>query len=177
MRFKLVILFFALTSVVFAQKIITRNGSIQFDATVPGATDQVKAINNSVSAILDKTTGDLAVQVMIKSFRFKLPLMEEHFNENYMESDHLPKATFKGKIKNFDTQSGSYEVEGALFLHGVTQNVKTKLTLKNEGGKLHTVGVFTLQLNDYNLRVPALAKKTLSETAKLSFDFLFDPKS
>jgi hypothetical protein len=177
MRFKLIVLLLAITSFVQAQKVITRNGVIQFDATVPGATDQVLAKNNSVSAILDKATGALAVQVMIKSFRFKLPLMEEHFNENYMESDQFPKATFKGKIKDFDSKSGSYEVEGDLMLHGITQKVKTKLTVKNEAGKLYVEGMFNVKLKDYGLSVPALAKKTLAETAKLTFDFIFEQKS
>ena len=70
-----------------SQKMITRTGEIKFDATVPGALDEVIGNNKTVSSIYDKATAKLVVQGMVKSFKFKSPLMEEHFNENYMESD------------------------------------------------------------------------------------------
>lgn len=177
MKKNLLCLLFLLSGMLHAQKMITRTGVVKFDATVPGATDQVAATNNAVSALLDKNSGDLAIQVMIKSFRFKIPLMEEHFNENYMDSDKLPKATFKGKIVGFQPQNGTYDVEGDLTIHGVTQKVKTKMTLKVEGGKIHLDGTFMVKLKDYDLTVPALAKKTLAETAKLTVDLTLENKA
>ena len=160
----------------FSQKMITRSGEIKFDATVPGAMDQVVANNNTVSGIFDKATGDLVVQAMVKSFKFKLPLMEEHFNENYMESDKLPKANFKGKVLNYDAKSGSYDVEGDLTMHGVTNKIKTKMAFANDGSKLVITGTFTVKLSDYKLDVPALAKKTLAETAKITLKLPMDNK-
>jgi polyisoprenoid-binding protein YceI len=157
----------AVSSILFSQKMMTRTGEIKFEATVPGATDEVAATNSTVSSIFDKTTGDLVVQAMVKSFKFKLPLMEEHFNENYMESDKLPKATFKGKLANYDSKAGSYDVEGDLTIHGVTNKVKTKMAVTNDGAKVVVSGTFTIKLSDYKIDVPALAKKTLAETAKI----------
>lgn len=159
------------SSAVFSQKMLTRSGEIKFDATVPGALDAVIATNNTVSSIFDKSNGDFVVQAMVKSFKFKSPLMEEHFNENYMESDKLPKASFKGKVLNYDSKSGSYDVEGDLTLHGVTNKVKTKMTFTNTDDKVAISGKFTVKLNDYKLDVPALAKKTLAETAKIEIKF------
>lgn len=175
---KVMIVFVALLigGVAFSQKMITRSGVINFDATVPGAMDPVIANNNTVSAIFDKSTGDLVVQAMVKSFKFKSPLMEEHFNENYMESDKLPKTSFKGKVINYDAKSGNYEVEGDLTMHGITNKVKTKMNVSEEGGKLVISGSFIVKLNDYKLEVPSLAKKTLAETAKISIKLTLENK-
>jgi len=155
------------STVIFSQKMMTRSGEIKFDATVPGALDPVVGTNNTVSSIFDKSTGEFVIQGMVKSFKFKSPLMEEHFNENYMESDKLPKTSFKGKVLNYDGKTGSYDVEGDLTIHGVTNKVKTKVSISGSS-KLTVSGSFTVKLNDYKLEVPAMAKKTLAETAKIS---------
>lgn len=160
----------------FPQKMITRSGEIKFDATVPGAMDEVVGTAKTVSAIFDKSTAEIVVLGLVKSFKFKSPLMEEHFNENYFESDKFPKTSFKGKVLNFSSKSGSYDVEGEMTIHGVTNKVKTKVTLTNEGSKLVMSGLFTLKLSDYKIDVPALAKRTLSETAKVSIKLQLEPK-
>jgi hypothetical protein len=155
------------STIAFSQKMITRSGEIKFDATVSGALDSVIGTSNTVSSIFDKTTGDFVVQGLVKSFKFKSPLMEEHFNENYMESDKLPKTSFKGKVVGYDGKTGTYDVEGDLTIHGVTNKVKTKVTISNNGGKLALAASFVVKLSDYKLDVPTMAKKTLSETAKI----------
>lgn len=167
---KILILFLLSLSVnAIGQKMISRTGEIKFDATVPGSLDVVAASDNTVSALLDKATGDFVVQSMVKSFKFKSPLMQEHFNENYMESDKFPKATFKGKIIKYDQKSGTYDVEGDLTLHGVTNKVKTKVTVASSDSKVSLAGTFSVKLNDYKIEIPSLAKKALAETAKISF--------
>ena len=170
------LIFLALTTVGFSQKMMTRSGEIKFDATVPGAMDPVVGTSNTVSSIFDKTTGELVVQGMVKSFKFKSPLMEEHFNENYMESDKLPKTSFKGKVVGYSSKEGSYEVEGDLTIHGVTNKVKTKMNFATSGGKLAANGSFVVKLKDYKLEVPSMAKKTLAETAKISIKLELEDK-
>jgi polyisoprenoid-binding protein YceI len=164
------------STVAFSQKMMTRSGEIKFDATVPGAMDPVVGTSTTVSSIFDKATGDFVVQGLVKSFKFKSPLMEEHFNENYMESDKLPKTSFKGKVVGYDGKTGTYDVEGDLTIHGVTNKVKTKVTISTAGGKLTIVGNFVVKLNDYKLEVPAMAKKTLAETAKISIKLELEDK-
>ena len=175
---KIVILMVALLvgGAAFSQKMLTREGEIKFDATVPGALDEVIGNNKTVSSIFDKSTGELVVQAMVKSFKFKSPLMEEHFNENYMESDKLPKSSFKGKVTGYDGKAGTYDVEGDLTIHGVTNKVKTKMAVGNDGGKVSISGSFTVKLADYKINVPALAKKTLAETAKISLRLSLENK-
>lgn len=163
----LIIICIAFSSVAFSQKMITRSGEIKFDATVSGAMDSVTATSTTVSSIFDKSNGDLVVQGLVKSFKFKSSLMEEHFNENYMESDKFPKTSFKGKVIGFEGKSGSYDVEGEVTIHGVSNKVKTKMTI-TVGTKTTISGNFNVKLKEYKLEVPALAKKTLAETAKIS---------
>lgn len=165
-----------ISGVTFSQKMITRAGEIKFDATVPSAMDEVIGTNKTVSSIFDKTTGDVVVQGMVKSFKFKSPLMEEHFNENYMESDKLPKTNFKGKVLGYDGKAGTYDVEGDLTIHGITNKVKAKMVISNDGQKVVLASIFTIKLSDYKLDVPALAKKTLAETAKISIKLSLDNK-
>ena len=136
----------------FSQKMMTRTGEIKFDATVPGAMDEVIGTNKTVSSIFDKASAEVVVQAMVKSFKFKSPLMEEHFNENYMESDKLPKSSFKGKILNYDGKAGSYEVEGDLTLHGVTNKIKSKMAITSDGNKLDISGSFVIKLSIIKLR-------------------------
>ena len=83
------------------QKYLTKTGQISFEASVPSF-EEVAAKNNSVTAILNTENGEFAALVLVKAFRFKNALMEEHFNENYAESHLYPKATFKGKIKDYN---------------------------------------------------------------------------
>src|SRR5258705_13300570 len=90
-------MFFFVGNIIFSQKMITRTGEIKFEASVPSF-EAVAAVNNSVSAILDESNGEFVALALIKAFKFKVPLMEEHFNENYIESSKYPKATFKGNI-------------------------------------------------------------------------------
>jgi len=171
----LIIICFAFSTVGFSQKMMTRSGEIKFDATVPGAMDPVVAVSKTVSSILVSNTGELRINGLVKSFKFKSPLMEEHYNENYMESDKFPKTSFKGKLVGFDGKSGSYDVEGDLTIHGVTNKVKTKMTV-TAGAKTSIAGAFVIKLIDYKLEVPAMAKKTLAETAKISIKLELENK-
>ena len=92
---------FLLTTISFAQdRVITKNGKVTFEASVPSF-EEVKAKNESVTCVINSQTGEIASLILVKGFRFKTALMEEHFNENYIESDKYPKATFKGKIENY----------------------------------------------------------------------------
>ena len=94
--------------------------------------------------------------------------MEEHFNENYMESSKFPKSTFKGKVLNFDkskltTSKTAYELEGDLTIHGVTKKVKTKIYLSKDANKINAKSDFSVKLSDYNIEIPSLVKDKISK--------------
>lgn len=159
-----------------AQKMITRAGEVKFEASMPGL-EEIAGKSTTASCIFDKSTGDLAVLVLVKSFKFKSPLMEEHFNENYMESTKLPKSTFKGKILNYDASklngktTVTFDVEGDLTIHGVTKKIKTKVTFTPSGGKYTMTSDFSVKPVDYGIKIPNLVKGKIAENAKISLKF------
>ena len=169
-----------LANITFSQRLLTRSGEIKFDASMPNLVEIVGK-SNTVSAILDQATGQFATSVIIKSIRFKVPLMEEHFNENYMESSKYANSTFKGKIAGFDAKKLSatkiaYDVEGDLTIHGVTKKVKTKIYLTSNGGKVGVTGNFLVHAQDYGIEIPSLVKEKFAEQIKVSFSFDLDSK-
>jgi len=175
----LLIVFIFVGNAIFSQKMMTRTGQIKFEASVP-AFEPVAAVNNSVSAILDKSNGEFAVLALIKAFRFKVPLMEEHFNENYMESSLFPKATFKGTVINFDASKlnapKKYDIEGDLTIHGVTKKIKTEITLVIKEGKLYLSNNLTVKAKDFNIKIPSIVKSKVSEDVNISLDLILDEK-
>lgn len=179
---KKLVLFIGLlsSSYLFSQKMMTRSGEIKFEASMP-AFEEVAAKNNTVSCVFDKSTNEIAVLALMKAFRFKVPLMEEHFNENYVESDKFPKATFKGKVTNFDAAkllSGktTFDVEGDLTLHGVTKKVKTKITFVQSGEKLVVTCSFKVKPTDYYIKIPSLVKSKIAESVEIDLKFDLEKK-
>jgi hypothetical protein len=166
-------------NIIFSQKMMTRTGEIKFEASVP-AFEPVAAVNNSVSAILDQSNGEFVSLALIKAFKFKVPLMEEHFNENYIESSKYPKATFKGKILNFEaaklTTAAKYDLEGDLTVHGVTKKIKTKITLIPKEGKLYLTCSFTVKAQDFDIKIPSVVKSKVSEDVNIAVDFVLSEK-
>lgn len=167
---------FLMGNMVFSQKMMTRTGEIKFEASMP-AFEEIAGKNNSVSCILDEATGDFVALALVKAFKFKAPLMEEHFNENYMESSKFPKATFKGKIANFDAKKLSskkteFDLEGDLTIHGVTKKIKTKLALVVNAGKITATSLILVKPQDYNIEIPSLVKDKIAENVKVSINFI-----
>ncbi|WP_291131655.1 YceI family protein [Flavobacterium sp. UBA7682] len=163
-----------------AQKMITRSGELKFEASMP-AFEEVAATNTTASCIFDKASGDFVVLALVKAFRFKVPLMEEHFNENYIESSSFPKATFKGKVLNFDASKGAmtkgtYDVEGDLTLHGVTKKIKAKITFTPANGKLVANSSFNLKPQDFGIKIPNVVKSKVSDNVKVYLNFALEDK-
>lgn len=164
----------------FAQKMMTRSGEINFEASMP-AFEEIAAKNNTVSAIFDQATGKLAALVLIKAFKFKAPLMEEHFNENYMESSKFPKATFNGKIANFDasklsSKKADYDLEGELTMHGVTRKVKSKMYLVLNASKIIATSNLSVKAKDYNIAIPSLVKSKIAEDIAIDLKLILEAK-
>lgn len=170
-----------ISSTLFSQKMITRSGEIKFQASMPSF-EEIAAKNNTASCLFDATTGEIAVLALVKAFRFKIPLMEEHFNENYIESDQFPKATFKGKVSNFvvskvTSTKTSFDLEGDLTLHGVTKKVKTKITFVQSGEKLIANCTFKIKTADYNIKIPSVVKSKIAESVEIDLKFDLEKKS
>jgi hypothetical protein len=158
-----------------AQKYMTKNGNIKFYSETPMET--IEATNNQVNAALDSQTGDLVLKVLIKSFSFEKALMQEHFNENYMESDKFPNSTFQGKVTNLPAidfkKEGTYEatIEGDLTIHGLTQKISEKGTFTVKAGdKIHGISKFNVKPADYSIKIPGAVVKNIAETIEVTVD-------
>lgn len=157
-----------------AQKYFTKSGKITFDATAPSSPEQIEAVNRSATAVIDTKTGAIQFSVLVKGFSFERALMEEHFNENYLESNKFSKSEFKGTIMNNSavdySKDGSYnvKVQGKLTIHGVTKDVITDGKLVIQGGKINASADFGVLLADYGVSIPGLVADKVAKTAKIS---------
>ncbi|MBK6936410.1 MAG: YceI family protein [Chitinophagaceae bacterium] len=158
----------------YAQKYFTKSGKITFDATASSSPEQIEAVNRSATAVIDIKTGAIQFSVLVKGFSFERALMEEHFNENYMESNKFPKSEFKGTIANNTTvdysKDGTYnvKVQGKLTIHGVTKDINTDGKLVIQGGKINATADFNVLLTDYGISIPGLVADKVGKTAKIS---------
>jgi len=156
-------------------KMITKTGKITFEASVP-AFEEVKAKNDGVTCVLNSKTGEIASLALMKGFRFKLALMEEHFNENYINSDSYPKATFKGKIENFDSTAltataKDFTIKGKLELHGKTNDVTSIAKIRKTEAGIEINTNFSVNADDYGIAIPSVVKSKVSNKVKVKAEF------
>ena len=175
MKTKILSLFILLSLNGFAQKkMLTKTGKLSFEASVP-AFEEIKAKNESVTCILNPATGEIASLALIKSFRFKVALMEEHFNENYMESDTYPKATFKGKIDNFDVAkltsiAKEYSIRGKMEMHGKTKDITITATIKKSDTGIDITSDFFVTTDDFGIEIPSVVSNKVSKKVAVKLD-------
>jgi len=175
----LIVAFLLLSGITQAQgKFYTKSGRITFYSNAP--LEDIEATTKTVAAILDAQTGTLQFSVLLKSFEFKKALMQEHFNDDYVESDKFPNGEFKGTIVNNTeinySKPGTYtaKVRGQLTIHGVTKDVSTTGTVTIAPDGLKTTSVFNVTLNDFNIKRPSLVKDKLSNTIQITVDCKLD---
>lgn len=164
----------------FAQKYLTRTGQVSFLASTP--LENINPVNNESAAIIDAATGDIIMETLIKGFKFRVALMQEHFNEEYMESDKFPKASFRGKIADLDkvnfSKDGTYQVHvsGKLTMHGVTRDVSMPASIKVNGNDITASSVFSVKPEDYRITIPSLVKDKIAKTVQINVNALLHKK-
>ena len=168
---------FLAISPAFAQKFMTRTGKISFFSGT--SVENIEAINNDVASVMDGKTGEVMFQVPIKSFHFEKQLMQEHFNENYMESDKFPKAEFRGKINNPESLSkdGTYTVKasGKLTMHGVTKDVAISGSVTVKGGVVTVNSKFRVKPGDYGIKIPSVVSSKIAEQIEVTVNTTLNP--
>ena len=161
---------------VYAQKYITKTGHIKFYSHTK--VEDIEANNKSVNAALDIKTGEMVVKVLMKSFDFEKALMQQHFNENYVESHIYPNATFEGKVINISsvdlTNKGKHEVEieGNLTIHDVTKPIKEKAILTVTDNGIKGFAVFNVKVADYEIKIPKMVTSKIAEEIEVTVDLL-----
>ena len=171
------VFFSALATLLFlnlsAQKFFTKDAKVNFDAT--SSLEKIAAVNSKGYLVLDAATGKIEMSVLVKGFHFEQALMEEHFNENYMESTKFQKSSFAGDIVDFKNavnlaKDGSYTatVKGKLTMHGVTKDVETKgiFTVKS-GAMTASKTSFKILVADYGIAIPGIVRDKIAKEAKI----------
>lgn len=166
---KIIISCLTLISVMtYAQdKMITKTGVIDFEASVPSF-EEVKAKNEAVTCVFNTKTGQIAALALVKGFRFKVALMEEHFNENYVDSERHPKATFKGNVQNFDigkvsAEGTKFTMKGELSFNGKTKNITTTAVIKRTMNSFILTSEFDLYPNEFDIEIPSVVSKKIAK--------------
>lgn len=155
-------------------KKITKTGDIKFEASVPSF-EEVKAQNKTATIVLNTENGEIAALALIKGFRFKIALMEEHFNENYIESNKYPKATFKGKVHGFNTSIISetyreFSVKGVLELHGKSKEITIPAKIKKTADGIQLISNFTVNSDDFDIQIPKMVSNKVSKKVNINLD-------
>jgi hypothetical protein len=147
-----------------AQNLITKTGFIGFYSKT--SLEDIKAENNQTYAVLDPGSHHLAFAVLLKGFIFPKELMQEHFNENYVESDKFPKATFSGSCTgDLDlTKEGVYQVviKGDLSLHGVTKPIETTAQFEVKKDEILATSTFNVKPEDFQISIPSLVRDKIA---------------
>jgi hypothetical protein len=161
-----------------AQKYFTKTGTVIFNSKSP--VEKIEGVNKATACLLDTRTGAIDFIVQIKSFVFDKQLMQEHFNENYLESDKFPKANFKGVISNLSAINfakdgdNNAEVAGKMTLHGVTKDVKFAGKISVKSGKITITSTPILLLADYKIAIPNAVKDKVSKDVKITVNTTLD---
>lgn len=154
----------------------TKNAELTLFSEAP--MENIEAVSKSAYGIINSNTGEIQFGVSIRSFRFRKALMQEHFNENYMESDKFPTAKFKGKLSSpIDiTREGEYQLiaSGDLEVHGVTKKRSFSGTIKVLNGRVEINSIFEVKCQDHNIKIPTLVFKNIAETLKITLKGTFN---
>ncbi|SHN46029.1 YceI-like domain-containing protein [Chitinophaga sp. CF418] len=146
-----------------AQIFMTRNGNVSFFSKTP--LEDIKAENSQAFAAVDLTKKSVAFTLLQRNFLFPKQLMQEHYNENYVESEKFPKAQFSGTFTgDVPAKPGTYKVQvtGQLTLHGVTQQITVPGELEVQEGKLTAKSAFAVKPSDFNIKIPSLVKDKIA---------------
>ena len=160
------------------QKYVTKNGHIKFYSETPIET--IVAHNNQVNSALDISNGNYIFKVLIKSFEFKKAMMQEHFNENYMESDKFPTAKFSGIIQNLKDidfkKDGIYDVlvKGTLIIHGISKDVQSSGSFEVKGTQVIAKSTFIVKPSDYEIKISKTVEDQIAKSIEVTVNVSLD---
>jgi polyisoprenoid-binding protein YceI len=168
MRCLLVFLFFS--QYLLAQQFLTKTGEVSFFSSAP--LEDIEAVNNKLGAVIDLNTGNYAFKIAIQDFVFPNSLMQEHFNESYLESEKYPYAVFQGEIVNLSSinyqNKNKVVCKGDFTIHGVTNNVEIESDIQMVDGMLFIESNFNVLLKDYKIKIPKVVLYNIAEEINVS---------
>ena len=165
--------------VAHAQTFMTREGHAHFFSST--SIENIEADNQQLSGLLDASTGDFAFQVQMRSFHFEKALMEEHFNESYVESEKYPKASFQGSIESWESvkpNGESFDVVaiGDFDIHGIAKTYRIEGRMKYDNSIWHLNADFEVTLADHNIQIPPVVRDNISPVIAIDVDAQMMPR-
>jgi len=172
------IILFRIAPSIEAQKYFTREAQISFFSDAP--MEKIEAHNGTGTCVVDFEEQRMEFAVLIKAFQFEKALMQEHFNENYMESHKFPKSTFKGKIvepEALDMKEGKRDVKvkGALTIHGVEKEITAPGAIEITGNAVNLSSVFTVAVADFDISIPGVVRDNIAKEVEITVDAKLEP--
>ena len=177
----LLLIFFLFTTACLSQIYYTDSGITEFDGS-KAAFEPIKAKNKSSISIFDVNNGEIAALIKIREFNFRLGLMEEHFNENYLESNIYPTSTFEGSIEDFDKISlddnfQQISIKGTLTIKGESNEILAVGFLKKNNNKIEIKSSFSVKLSEYKIKIPRVVFKKIDEEVKINLSYVYEEKN
>jgi len=164
----IVTLFLISVNFLTAQVLSLDHGKVEFYTS--SILSDIEATSEEPNVSLDLETGEVEITIAIKSFEFEYEMMQDHFNEEYMESDKFPIAIFVGKVDS-DIRDLSIETEvgvsGQLTVHGVSKDIKFKATLSKQDGFTKVKCKFPIVFKDYNIEEPSVLTKSVAKDVEM----------
>ena len=175
MRRRFLFYFLFLTTLASAQKYATRSGKTSFIGSEE-TFEQIKAVNNVSTSIVDSSSGDIAILLFISAFNFEISLMQEHFNENYMDSDKFPKATFKGQLidfnmKHLSSEDKEFQLKGTLTIRGKDKLIATVAKLKKQHNKIVITSNLTVKPEEFDIKIPGIVRDKIAKSINLNLHY------
>lgn len=178
MKLKIIFLFI-LVPLIARDIYFTRSGKVSFFSSTP--IEDIKANNDQTTCVLDLETGDVSFRIPILGFNFPNGLMQEHFNENYMESDIYPNASFKGGIKNWreinlTETSQEVTIDGTMEIHGVSKEISEKGRISLSKGNVIGYSNFQIMVADYDIEIPRLVRENIAKIINVDIELVLKKK-
>jgi hypothetical protein len=162
-------------SFLHGQKFIAENSTVTFysKATI----EDITAVNRHAASLFNAETGEVAFSIPVKDFKFDKSLMQEHFNEKYLETEKFPKSTFEGFVTGYDGKGGVQEAKavGKLTIHGVTREIEATGTVEISSNRITLKSRFVVKLEDYAVPRPQLLWKNIADQVEVTIDFTYKP--
>ncbi len=160
---------------------ICRQGKVAFFSYT--SVENIEAVNNQVVSVLNLEKKEIAVSMLMRAFVFKKALMEEHFNESYVESDIYPKLTFTGNMANRESLDQTtlaqidapQQIKGIMDFHGVKKEVDIMVQVENQNENLVLTGDFNVAIDDFDIKVPPLLVPNIAKEIQVTFRFEYTP--
>lgn len=162
-----------------AQKYFSKNAVLKFHSDSP--MEKIEAVNSTASTVFDLASGKIEFAALNNAFVFEKALMQDHFNENYMESTKFPKTVFKGTIQDVAKLNlgvtGTYKVmiQGDMIMHGVTKSMTVPAEFVVDSKGIHANAKFTVKCSDFDIKIPAVVKNNISNEVAITVKVDYNP--